>query len=67
MIKWVMIKNNLLPIEYDCLFFLKDGSIHIGRLENSINVVAYSVVNRPDWFDHSHNGKVYGQPIKLRL
>ena len=42
-----MIKNNQLPIEYDCLFFLKDGSIHIGRLENSINVVAYSVVNRP--------------------
>lgn len=61
MIKWLRAKTNPVPSNYDCLFVLENGDMRLGRPEEGMIVVAWSVANRPEWINHEHTGKVSGE------
>ncbi len=49
MIEWLRAKTNPAPIHYDCLLLLNSGEVVLGRPQPEWVVVAWSLLNRPEW------------------
>lgn len=56
MIEWLRAKTNPAPIHYDCLLLLNSGEVVLGRPRPDWVVVAWSLLNRPEWV----------QPVKVK-
>jgi len=62
MINWLKTQFNPVPTQYDCLLLMMDGEVVMGRAQPGMVIVAWSVVNKPDWFfKRVKPGKVRGE------
>ena len=61
MIEWLKAKVNPVPSQYDCLLLLSNGDVTIGRPQAGMIIIGWSVVNRPDWINPHHKGRVRGE------
>ena len=64
MIKWLRASHNAVPINYPCLMLLDNGDSIIGMYTPTLRVIAWTVINRPEWMmvrTGKGSGKVRGE------
>lgn len=63
MIHWLKSRFNPVPEYYDCLLLLSNGDVCLGRPQPGMDIVGWSVLNRPNWLQAKplKRGKVAGE------
>lgn len=64
MIKWLRTSHCAVPLSYPCLMMLASGDSVIGVFTPDMKVIAWTVVNLPDWLmlkTGSGTGKAHGE------
>lgn len=56
-IKWNNPKHDTVPDTYPCLMLLKSRRIEYGMFHAGLDVLAWTVMNPPDWLGIDENGK----------